>query len=86
MEVVGSMTAPKEDWQGHGWDDHERSLLEAGRRMSFRAKLQWLEDAHALAKRLARQRRWMGEDGVIRERSTEQVFVGYAELMRKLGQ
>jgi len=34
-----------EDWQCHGWDDHEIFHLETGRRMSFRSKLQWLENA-----------------------------------------
>lgn len=58
------------DWQGHGWDDHERAFLEAGQTMSFRAKLQWLEDMDALLRRLSRQRRWMDKDGVIHEPSS----------------
>ncbi len=61
------MNPGQQDWQAHGWDDHEQAFLETGRRMSFRAKLQWLEDAHALARRLAKQRRWMDADGAIHE-------------------
>jgi hypothetical protein len=35
--------------------------------MSFRAKLEWLEQAHELVRRLNRQRRWIDKDGVVHE-------------------
>ena len=44
--------------------------MEVGQRMSFRAKLQWLEDAHELVKRLNRQRRWIDKDGIVHEPTT----------------
>jgi len=56
-----------EDWQCHGWDDHEIFHLETGRRMSFRSKLQWLENADRMVQFLARRRRWIDKDGVIHE-------------------
>ena len=57
----------KEDWQCHGWDDHEIFHLETGRRMTFLAKLQWLEGADRMVRFLARKRRWIDKDGVIHE-------------------
>ena len=57
----------KEDWKCDGWDDHEIFHLEAGRRMSFRAKLQWLEEADKMVRFLARKRRWIDKDGKIHE-------------------
>lgn len=56
-----------DSWRGFGHDAHERALLEAGKRMSFRAKLQWLEDMHAMLRRLNKDRRWIDTDGVIHE-------------------
>jgi hypothetical protein len=61
-----------EDWKCNGWDDHEIFHLETGRRMSFRAKLQWLEGADRMVRFLARKRRWIDKDGVIHE-ATERV-------------
>jgi hypothetical protein len=61
-----------DDWKCHGWEDHEIFHLETGRRMSFRAKLQWLEGADRMVRLLARQRRWIDKDGVIHE-ATENV-------------
>ena len=56
-----------ENWTCHGWDDHEIFHLETGRRMSFRAKLEWLEGADEMVRFLARKRRWIDKDGVIHE-------------------
>lgn len=56
-----------EDWKCQGWEDHETFFLETGRRMSFRAKLKWLEDADRMVRFLARKRRWIYKDGVIHE-------------------
>ena len=55
------------DWTAAGWDDHEIFHLETGRRMSFRAKLQWLEEADKMVRFLATKRRWIDKDGVIHE-------------------
>jgi hypothetical protein len=54
-------------WKSHGWEDHEMFFLETGRRMSFRAKLKWLEEADRMVRFLARKRRWIDKDGVIHE-------------------
>jgi hypothetical protein len=56
-----------ESWICHGWEDHEIFHLETGRRMSFRAKLEWLEGADRMVRFLARKRRWIDKDGVIHE-------------------
>jgi hypothetical protein len=56
-----------ESWKCDGWADHESFHLETGRRMSFRAKLQWLEEADKMVRFLARKRRWIDKDGVIHE-------------------
>ena len=61
------MSSKTEDWNGNGWDDHESFSLEVGQRMTFRAKLQWLEDASELVRRLSQQRRWIDKDGVVHE-------------------
>lgn len=61
------MNGEKENWMGNGWGDHDAFALEVGQRMSFRAKLQWLEDAHEMVNHLNRQRRWIDKDGVIHE-------------------
>jgi len=58
---------PDDDWQCQGWDDHEIFHLEVGRRMSFRAKLQWLEEADRMVRFLAKKRRWIDKDGVVHE-------------------
>ena len=62
-------TDPK-PWSSSGWDDHEIFHLETGRRMSFRAKLQWLEDADRMVRFLAGKRRWIDKDGVVHEPAT----------------
>ena len=56
-------------WSCGGWDDHESFHLETGRRMSFRSKLQWLEEADRMVRFMARKRRWIDKDGVIHERA-----------------
>jgi hypothetical protein len=61
------MNPPDQDWQANGWEDHDRFRLEVARRMTFRAKLQWLEDAHALLRRLEQTRPWIDQSGVIHE-------------------
>ncbi len=50
-----------------GWGEHERFHLETGKRMSFRARLQWLENADRTVRFLARKRRWIDKDGIIHE-------------------
>lgn len=50
-----------------GWEDHGIFHLETGRRMSFRAKLQWLEEADRMVRFLAGKRRWIDKDGVVHE-------------------
>ncbi|MGH8018594.1 MAG: hypothetical protein ACREIA_09925 [Opitutaceae bacterium] len=42
------------DWQCHGWDDHIRGQLEHGRGMTFRQKLEWLEEMSQLVAYLKR--------------------------------
>ncbi|MEO5961099.1 MAG: hypothetical protein ABIZ49_04065 [Opitutaceae bacterium] len=56
-----------ENWQCHGWKDHEIFHLEISRRMSFRAKLLWLEEADRVLRFLAQRRRWIDKDGVVHE-------------------
>ena len=55
------------DWSCGGWDDHESFHLETGLRMSFRARLQWLEEADRMVRFMAKKRRWVDKDGVIHE-------------------
>ncbi len=61
------MSSEQKNWSCAGWDDHETFHLETGRRMSFRAKLQWLEEADRMVRFLARKRRWIDKDGVVHE-------------------
>lgn len=35
-----------DDWRCHGWDDHIIGQIEHGRSLTFRQKLEWLEEAH----------------------------------------
>ena len=53
--------------EGSGWDAHDGFHLATGIRMSFRAKLQWLEEADRMVRFLATKRRWIDKDGVIHE-------------------
>ena len=61
------MTPTDKDWSCGGWDDHESFHLETGLRMSFRSKLQWLEEADRMVRFMAKKRRWIDKDGVIHE-------------------
>lgn len=61
------MTPEHENWSCAGWDDHEKFHLETGLRMSFRAKLQWLEEADRMVRFLAGKRRWIDKDGIVHE-------------------
>jgi len=40
------------NWQGTTWDDAELNALRAGAALTFREKLQWLEEAERLGERL----------------------------------
>jgi hypothetical protein len=51
------------DWQCQGWEDHEIFLLETGLRMTFRARLEWLEQMHRLGGFLATKRPYLDRDG-----------------------
>jgi hypothetical protein len=61
------MSTDPQAWSSSGWEDHEIFHLEAGRRMSFRAKLQWLEEADRMVRFLAGKRRWIDKDGGVHE-------------------
>ena len=60
-----SIDAHKEE--GAGWDAHVRFQLTTGTRMSFRARLRWLEEADRMVRFLATKRRWIDKDGVVHE-------------------
>ena len=53
--------------EGAGWDAHVRFQLTTGTRMSFRARLRWLEEADRMVRFLATKRRWIDKDGVVHE-------------------
>lgn len=74
-----------EDWKCHGWEDHEIFFLETGQRMSFRAKLKWLEEADRMVRFLARKRRWIDKDGVIHEAGPMRVAEPPAEYRASSG-
>jgi len=61
------MKAEDEGWVCGGWDDHESFHLETGRRMSFRARLAWLEEADRMVRFMGKKRRWIDKDGVVHE-------------------
>ncbi len=54
-----------EDWQCHGWDDHESFMLETGKRMPLRNRLLWLEGMHEMVLRLSLKRPMMYPDGTV---------------------
>ena len=60
-----SIDAHKEE--GAGWDAHVRFQLTTGTRMSFRARLRWLEEADRMVRFLATKRRWIDKNGVVHE-------------------
>lgn len=61
------MNADGKNWEDSGWDARVGFHLATGVRMSFRAKLQWLEEADRMVRFLATKRRWIDKDGVIHE-------------------
>jgi hypothetical protein len=61
------MNADAKNWEGSGWDAHVGFHLATGIRMSFRAKLQWLEEADRMVCFLATKRRWIDKDGMVHE-------------------
>jgi hypothetical protein len=61
------MNSDAKNCEDAGWDVHEGFHLAAGVRMSFRAKLQWLEEADCMVRFLATKRRWIDKDGVVHE-------------------
>jgi hypothetical protein len=54
-----------EDWQCHGWDDHESFMLETGRRMPLRNRLLWLEGMHEMVLRMSLKRPMIYPDGTV---------------------
>ena len=46
------MTTQSHDQPGVSWEEDERQALRAGNALSFREKLQWLEEAGRLGRRL----------------------------------
>lgn len=46
------MTPEQENWQGVSWEDAELNTLRAGAALTFREKLNWLEEAETLGNRL----------------------------------
>jgi len=76
-----SMDAQADDFRTAGWDEHEVFHLETGRRMSFRAKLQWLEEADRMVRFLAKRRPWIDKEGVLHQpaRSSQAAEGGQAE-------
>ena len=59
------MSDANTDWKCNGWDDHTITLLEVGKKMSFRAKMQWLEESHRFVRRIAAKRPMIDKNGVI---------------------
>ena len=57
----------KENWQCHGWEDHERGQLLSGDAMTFRERLVWLQDADRMAAWLETQRAWIDKDGIVHD-------------------
>lgn len=54
----------EEDWKCHGWEDHERGQLLSGDALTFRERLEWLEQMDGFVERLESQRPWIDKDGV----------------------
>jgi hypothetical protein len=61
------MKADAKDCEGAGRAGPEGFHLATGIRMSFRAKLQWLEEADCMVRFLATKRRWIDKNGVVHE-------------------
>ncbi len=49
-----------DDWRCHGWDDHIHGQLEHGRSLTFRQKLEWLDEMTDLVGRLRANPDWPG--------------------------
>ncbi|RME71391.1 MAG: hypothetical protein D6781_04345 [Verrucomicrobia bacterium] len=56
------------DWQCHGWDDHIRGQLEHGASLTFRQRLQWLEEMSELVARLRQNPEWARRNAIIEGR------------------
>lgn len=59
----------EEDWKCHGWEDHERGQLLSGDALTFRERLEWLEQMDGFVERLESQRPWIDKDGVYHEKT-----------------
>jgi len=46
------MSSSDENWKGTTWEDAELNILRAGVSLSFREKLQWLEEAERFGRTL----------------------------------
>jgi len=58
--------APQDEiWQCHGWDDHLTGQLEHGRSLTFREKLEWLEEMSAFVDRLRQNPEWRARNAAI---------------------
>jgi hypothetical protein len=62
-------TGKAQDWVCHGWDDHISGQLEHARSLSFRQRLEWLEEMSALVARFAKNPDWAGRHE-LRERDS----------------
>jgi hypothetical protein len=50
----------EKEWTCHGWDDHVRGQLEHAHALTFRQRLEWLEEMSALVEKLATSPQWPG--------------------------
>jgi hypothetical protein len=56
------------DWQCHGWDDHIRGQLEHGASLSFRQRLEWLEEMSELVARFRADAAWRRRNALVEGR------------------
>lgn len=59
------MTPEQKAWSERPLTEEERFTLEAGRRMSLRNRLLWLEEMHDLVLRWSKKRPMMYPDGTV---------------------
>lgn len=57
------------DWQCHGWDDHVLGQLEHGASLTFRQRLEWLEEMSALVARLRADPEWCRRNMLVEGRA-----------------
>ncbi len=66
-----SATGQNDDWMCHGWDDHIIGQLEHGRSLTFRQRLEWLEEMSEMLARLRRNPDWARRNAIVEGREPD---------------